>query len=103
MTIKASRIRRLLQAAYKPVVAAPEFKVRLLKRLLSEFARREVKKMAITFDEWYEEFQKALADESRLGMIPNGMDKESYREDYDDGMSPWERADQELDDLARSS
>ena len=40
MTIKASRIRRLLQAAYKPVAASPEFKDRLLKRLLSEVARR---------------------------------------------------------------
>jgi len=40
MTIKASRIRRLLQAAYKPVAAGPEFKERLLKRLLSEVARR---------------------------------------------------------------
>jgi len=34
MTIKASRIRRLLQAAYKPVAASPEFKERLLGRLL---------------------------------------------------------------------
>jgi hypothetical protein len=55
----------------------------------------------MTFDEWYEEFQKALAEESRLGCIPNGMDKESYRESYEEGMSPWERADQELDDLSR--
>jgi len=40
--VKTKDIRRLLQAAYKPVVASPEFKERLLKRLLSEVARREV-------------------------------------------------------------
>jgi len=43
MTLKASGIRRLLQAAYKPVVASPRFKARLLGRLLSEVVRREVK------------------------------------------------------------
>ena len=56
----------------------------------------------MTFDEWYKEFQGALKDESRMGMLPKGMDKESYREDYDDGVSPSERADQEMDDLARA-
>ncbi len=39
---KTSDIRKLLQVAYKPVAASPEFKERLLKRLLSEVARREV-------------------------------------------------------------
>jgi len=41
--MKVSTIRRLLQAVYKPVAASPEFKERLLKRLLGEVGRREVK------------------------------------------------------------
>ena len=41
--VKTSDIRRLLQAAYKPVATSPKFKGRLLGRLLSEVARREVK------------------------------------------------------------
>lgn len=32
--VTASDIRRLLRAVYKPVAASPEFKERLLKRLL---------------------------------------------------------------------
>lgn len=40
---KASDIRKLLQAVYKPVAASPEFKARLLRRLLSEVGRRRVK------------------------------------------------------------
>jgi len=34
--MKASDIRRLLQAVYKPVVADPEFKERLVRRLENE-------------------------------------------------------------------
>ena len=41
--MKASDIRRLLQAVYKPVVADPEFKERLLRLLLSEVGPRELK------------------------------------------------------------
>ncbi len=55
----------------------------------------------MTFGEWYEEFQKELARQSGTGVIPKGMDKESYREDYDEGMAPSERAWTELDDLSR--
>ena len=40
--MKASDIRRLLQAVYKPVVADPEFKAGVLRRLLSEVGPREV-------------------------------------------------------------
>jgi hypothetical protein len=54
-----------------------------------------------SFNDWYEEFRKALGSHTRLGRIPNGMDKESYRESYEEGMYPGERADQELDDLTR--
>ena len=55
----------------------------------------------MTFDEWYLEFQNEFALQSGTGVIPNGMDKESYRESYDDGETPAERASQELDDLRR--
>jgi len=41
--VKTSDIRRLLQAAYKPVATSPKFKGGLLGRLLREVARREVK------------------------------------------------------------
>ena len=34
--VKANDIRRLLQRVYKPAVPRPEFKERLLKRLLKE-------------------------------------------------------------------
>jgi len=54
-----------------------------------------------SFDVWYEEFQKELAKQSGTGVIPKGMDKESYRESYDEGESPADRAWQELDDLSR--
>lgn len=54
-----------------------------------------------SFDEWYKEFQKILADKSHLGLLPKGMDKNSYRESYEEGMTPKERAEQELDDLSR--
>jgi len=43
MSIESLSTRRLLQAVYKPVVASPEFKERLLKRLLREVARRELR------------------------------------------------------------
>ncbi len=39
--IKVSDIGRLLQAVYKPVAASPEFKERLLKRLLERIKGRE--------------------------------------------------------------
>lgn len=68
----------------------------------------------MTFDEWYEEFQRELARQSgtvasvelasstlAIGVIPKGMDKESYRDSYDEGMTPSERAWTELDDLSR--
>ena len=54
-----------------------------------------------SFDRWYAEFQKERAKQSGTGVIPKGMDKESYREAYDEGMSPADRAWQELDDLSR--
>ena len=55
----------------------------------------------MTFDEWYKQFQEELAEQSGTGVIPNGMDQESYRDSYDEGMSPEERAQTELDDLSR--
>lgn len=55
----------------------------------------------MTFDEWYEEFQKELTKQSGTGVIPKGMEKESYRENYNEGMTPSDRAWQELDDLSR--
>ena len=39
--VKASDIRRLLQAVYKPVVPSPEFKERLLKHLLERAKDKE--------------------------------------------------------------
>lgn len=54
-----------------------------------------------SFDYWYEEFQKELAQQSGTGVVPKGMSQESYRESYDEGMSPSDRAAQELDDLSR--
>jgi len=39
--VKTCDTRRLLQAVYKPVVASPEFKERLLKRLLERVKDRE--------------------------------------------------------------
>jgi hypothetical protein len=39
--LQANDVRRLLQAVYKPVVASPEFKERLLKRLLERVKGRE--------------------------------------------------------------
>jgi len=68
-----------------------------VKRLGAECIRGEYK----SFDRWYEAFQKELAKQSGTGVIPKGMDKESYRESFDDGMSPGDRAAQELDDLSR--
>lgn len=55
----------------------------------------------LSFDDWYEEFQTKLAGQSGTGVIPRGMDKESYREAFDEGSSPPDRASQELDDLSR--
>lgn len=54
-----------------------------------------------SFNTWYEEFQKELSKQSGTGVIPKGMDKESYRKAYAGGMMPAERASQELDDLSR--
>lgn len=51
------------------------------------------------FDTWYELFQVELSQ--RCGFLPNGIDKESYREDWKDGLTPTERADQEIYDLVR--
>ena len=39
--LQANDVRRLLQAVYGPVVASPEFKERLLKRLLERVKGRE--------------------------------------------------------------
>ena len=55
----------------------------------------------MTFDEWYKEFQLELAKQSGTGVIPKGMDKESYLESYYEGMTPSDRAYIELDDLSR--
>lgn len=54
-----------------------------------------------SFDRWYDRFQKELAKQSGTGVIPKGMDKESYREAYEEDITPADRADQELDDLSR--
>jgi len=40
--MKASAIRRLLQAIYKPMVVDPQFKERVLRHLLSEVGPRRV-------------------------------------------------------------
>jgi len=79
-----------------------------LLELLDEFAEErcsvlagKIRAQTETFDKWYEEFQKELAEQSGTGVIPNGMDKESYREAFDEGMRPADRAMQELDDLSR--
>lgn len=53
----------------------------------------------MSFSSWYREFRWELG--RCLGFVPRGMDKESYREDFDEGMSPLERAKQEVEDLSR--
>ena len=57
--------------------------------------------MELTFDIWYRAFQAELALLSKTNVIPKGMDMESYRESYNEGMTPYQRAEQELDDLSR--
>lgn len=52
-------------------------------------------------DKWFVEFQKELAEQSGTGIIPNGLDKNSYFVDFCQGVSPAQRAAQELDDLSR--
>ena len=54
------------------------------------------------FDVWFRAFQAELALQSGGNVIPKGMDQESYRESFNEGMTPAERATQELEDLARS-
>jgi len=58
-------------------------------------------KMNQTFDEWWELFCSGLVEQSGKEHIPNGLNKEDFRKDYDKGMSPYECAWQELDDLSR--
>lgn len=59
------------------------------------------RKGSMNFSEWYGEFRGELTKLSGANTAPKGMDKESYRESYDEGMTPSERAWQELDDLSR--
>lgn len=55
----------------------------------------------MTFDEWYDQFLLELVRQSGTSVVPKGMDKESYRESYNDNMTPADRAWTELDDLSR--
>jgi hypothetical protein len=50
-----------------------------------------------SFEEWYQEFLKEIQRLTRHP-APN-MDKESFRDSWEDNMTPTERAIQELEDL----
>lgn len=55
------------------------------------------------YDKWFLEFLQELAKQSGTGVVPQGIDKssESYINAWTEGISPAQRASQELDDLSR--
>lgn len=50
----------------------------------------------MTFDTWYQEFQAELLKE----LVP-GMEKETYRQDFMDNISPADKAREEMEDWGR--
>jgi hypothetical protein len=54
----------------------------------------------LTFGEWWKEFCDSFLEQSGKPLFKD-MNPEDYRDAYDDGMSPYDRAVQELGDLSR--